>query len=151
MKHLIAILPLVVLLFPGYSQVKKIIFVCEHGAAKSVIAATYFNQLAKERNLNWEGVCRGTTPDAALTQGTIEGLQRDSLLNKDLVPEKLSINDTSNAVMIIRFTTLPEDFKTNLKQEDWSSLPNLNDDYSKRRDALVKRLNVLLDSLENKQ
>ena len=28
---------------------EKIIFVCQHGAAKSVIAASYFNKLAKER------------------------------------------------------------------------------------------------------
>jgi protein-tyrosine-phosphatase len=28
-----------------------VVFVCEHGAAKSVIATTYFNKIAAERGL----------------------------------------------------------------------------------------------------
>jgi hypothetical protein len=35
-----------------------ILFVCEHGAAKSVIAAAYFDKLAKERGLNYRAVFR---------------------------------------------------------------------------------------------
>ena len=31
------------------SKAPMILFVCEHGAAKSVIAAAYFDKLAKER------------------------------------------------------------------------------------------------------
>jgi hypothetical protein len=30
-----------------------VLFVCEHGAAKSIIAATYFNLLAKQRGFPW--------------------------------------------------------------------------------------------------
>jgi protein-tyrosine-phosphatase len=42
---------------------KTIIFVCEHGAAKSVIAAAYFNRFAEQRGLNLRAAARGTNPD----------------------------------------------------------------------------------------
>src|SRR5689334_17716520 len=40
------------------AQDKKILFVCEQGTSKSMIAASYFNKLAEERKLPWraEGV-----------------------------------------------------------------------------------------------
>ena len=44
-----------------------IVFVCEHGAAKSVIAAAYFNKLAQEANSEVRAVARGTHPDSELS------------------------------------------------------------------------------------
>ena len=62
------------------SQNPVIIFVCEHGAAKSIIAATYFNKLAREKGLDVSAVARGTHPDAELSQKAIEGLHEDKLV-----------------------------------------------------------------------
>src|SRR5438552_2704780 len=39
-----------------------ILFVCEHGAARSTIAAAYFNKLAKEKGLNYKAIFRGINP-----------------------------------------------------------------------------------------
>jgi hypothetical protein len=47
------------------------------------------------------------------------------------------------------FTKLPEDMKTSIKTEDWSKIENVDAEYSKRRDAIVKKINELLDSLED--
>ena len=44
-----------------------VVFVCEHGAAKSVIATAYFNKLAAERGLPYRATFRGTTPQEALS------------------------------------------------------------------------------------
>ena len=38
-----------------------VVFVCEHGAAKSVIATAYFNKLAAERGLPFRATFRGTS------------------------------------------------------------------------------------------
>jgi arsenate reductase len=40
----------------------RVIFVCEHGAAKSVIAAAYFNKIATERGLPDRATYRGASP-----------------------------------------------------------------------------------------
>jgi hypothetical protein len=39
-----------------------IVFVCEHAAAKSVIATAYFNEIAAERGLRARAVYRGKKP-----------------------------------------------------------------------------------------
>ncbi len=101
------------------AQTKKIVFVCEHGAAKSVIATAYFNKMAKERNLDYEAICRGTFPDSTVSQSAKVGLTRDELFDDSVTPIKLTISDTTNTEMIILFTKLPADFNTSIKTEDW--------------------------------
>jgi arsenate reductase (thioredoxin) len=129
------------------AQNKKIIFVCEHGAAKSVIAAAYFNKLARERNLEYEAVCRGNVPDADVSPSAKEGLMMDKLFDKVTPPTKLAISDTVNAERIVLFTKLPTDFKTSIKTEDWSNLKDVDGDYQHRRDAIIKSINSLIDTL----
>jgi arsenate reductase len=130
-------------------QKQKVIFVCEHGAAKSVIAADYFNKLAAERGLNYEAVCRATAPDSTLNPGTRAGLKADNI-QPNLNPQKLALIDTINAKRIILFTPVPHNFKSAAPIEDWSSTQNVDGTYQQRRDAIIKKINALLDSLENK-
>jgi arsenate reductase len=128
---------------------QKIVFVCEHGAAKSVIAANYFNKLAAERGLKYEAVCRATAPDSTLNQGTRSGLRSDNI-KPNLNPQKLALKDTVNVNRIILFTPLPADYKTETPIEDWSTTKNIDGTYDQRRDAIIKKINALLDSLEKK-
>ncbi len=48
------------------SVAPTVLFVCEHGAAKSVIAAAYFDKLAKDQHLPHRAAFRGVNPDSAL-------------------------------------------------------------------------------------
>lgn len=100
------------------AQNRKIVFVCEHGAAKSVIAAAYFNKLAKGRRLNYEAVCRGNYPDAAVSPSAKEGLMNDNLFDETVTPTKLAMSDTLNTERIILFTKLPLDFNTPIVTKD---------------------------------
>jgi arsenate reductase len=151
MKHLLIITFMALSTITGNGQTKKVVFVCEHGAGKSVVAAAYFNKIAKDRNLNWEASCRGTNPDEEVSVPTKEGLKSDNLLDPALSPKKLAPSDTSNVEKIILFTKLPDDFKTSVKSEDWSSLPNIDAKYEVRRDALIKKINEFFDSLEKQK
>jgi protein-tyrosine-phosphatase len=151
MKHLLIITFMALSTITGNGQTKKVVFVCEHGAGKSVVAAAYFNKIAKDRNLNWEASCRGTNPDEEVSVPTKEGLKSDNLLDAALSPKKLAPSDTSNVEKIILFTKLPDDFKTSVKSEDWSSLPNIDAKYEVRRDALIKKINEFFDSLEKQK
>jgi len=53
---------------------QTVLFVCEHGGAKSVIAAAHFNKIAKERGLPYRAVTLGTAPDADIPAGVRKGL-----------------------------------------------------------------------------
>ena len=41
---------------------ETVVFVCEHGSAKSVIAAAHFNHLAAEKGLPYRAIARGCAP-----------------------------------------------------------------------------------------
>src|SRR5207249_3058190 len=57
----------------------RVLFVCLHGAAKSVVGAAHFRRLAAERGLAIGAVAAGTEPDAQLAPGAVKGLAGDGL------------------------------------------------------------------------
>src|SRR5262249_61970728 len=61
------------------TEPKTVVFVCEHGAAKSVVAAAYFNRLAAERGLSVRAVARGADPQPNPSARTTAGLQAHRL------------------------------------------------------------------------
>ncbi len=126
---------------------KKVVFVCEHGAGKSVVAAAYFNKIARERNLDWQASCRGVDPDDEVSEATKEGLLSDQLLDPALKPQKLTAADLDAVEKIIHFTPLPNYDNTTPNTLDWTSLPNLNGGYQARRDEFIKKINQLFDEL----
>lgn len=129
------------------SQYPTIVFVCEHGAAKSVIAATHFNQLAQQRGLNLRAVARGTKPEPEISQKTIEGLAKDGVAPTESAPQKLSIEDLKSAEQIISFCELPAEYGKKVVVEQWDDIPPVSADYDKARDAIVERLRQFLENI----
>lgn len=130
------------------SNVPLVLFVCEHGAAKSVIAATYFNKLAAENGLNLRAVARGTTPDEALSANTIAGLATDGLTPSESSPQKLSPADIDSARMIVSFCDLSSaGYRPNLPIEQWDDVPPVSQNYALARDAITQRLHSLIANL----
>jgi arsenate reductase (thioredoxin) len=121
-----------------------IVFVCEHGAAKSVIATAYFNKLAKETNSDVRAIARGAHPDPELSPKAIRGLRDDGLTPTELVPQKLSLADVETAQRIITFCELPAEYQQKASVERWDGVPPVSDDYQKARDEIVEQINRLL-------
>ena len=121
-----------------------IIFVCEHGAAKSIIAAAYFNKLAEERNLETRAIARGTHPDSELSPKTIAGLQADGLTPTESTPQKLSLADVESAQQIITFCELPEEHQNKVNIEKWTDVPPVSENYEIARDTIIEHLKHLL-------
>lgn len=122
-----------------------LIFVCEHGAAKSIIAAAYFNKLASEKNLAIRAFARGTNPDAELSPKTVAGLQADGLAPIESVPQKLSLAEIESAQRIVAFCELPEEFRGKAVIEQWDGVSPVSEDYEKARGAIVERVRRLID------
>ena len=129
------------------SQDSLIIFVCEHGAAKSILAAAYFNQLARERNLSFHAIARGTHPDKELSPITVAGLQRDGLFPHESIPQELSMEDIEAAQQVIAFCELPPEFRQKVKVEQWINIPPVSENYERARDVIVERLSHLVNNL----
>src|SRR5829696_217556 len=77
-----------------------VVFVCEHGAAKSVIATTYFNKIAAEKGLRARATYRGVNPQADLSVSALKGLREDGLSVPDRKPSPISDADVSGASVI---------------------------------------------------
>jgi arsenate reductase (thioredoxin) len=92
---------------PAKPQV--ILFVCEHGSAKSVIAAAHFNRLASEKGLPYRAVTRGVNPDQEIPANILRGLASDGLDVSTWKPKKVGDADVDNANRVIAIAcSLPE-------------------------------------------
>jgi protein-tyrosine-phosphatase len=131
------------------TEAQVVVFVCEHGSAKSVVAAAHFNKLARERNLNLRAVSRGTNPDAEIAPRALDGLKSDGLAVGAEKPEQLSKADVDRAIRVIAFCELPEAFHNGDSVEQWEDVPPVSEDYDKARDRMVERIRRLLDELKS--
>lgn len=75
----------------------RVVFVCEHGAAKSVVAAALFNRMAAERGLAAQAVARGTEPDTVIPAHVRDGLRADGADIGDARPRRASPRRTDGA------------------------------------------------------
>jgi len=121
-----------------------ILFVCEHGAAKSVIAAAYFNKLASEKRLNLQAIARGTNPDKELIPKAVKGLMEDGLQSTETTPQKLLPVDIEFAQRIITFCKLPEEYRLTAEIEQWDGVPPVSENYKIARDAILDHLTHLM-------
>lgn len=124
-----------------------IIFVCEHGAAKSIIAAAYFNKLSSENDLQRQAVARGTDPDSELSAKAITGLRADGLTPMESFPQKLSLADIEAAQRVVSFCALPEEYEQKAVVEQWENVPPVSENYEKSRDAIVERISQLIKNI----
>ena len=129
----------------------KVVFVCEHGAAKSVIAAAEFERLAKQRGIAVRVISRGTSPDAEIGAPVRQGLHADGIdLAAAAKPVKVSAQDLEGAAKVVTFgPDLSEWLPKGAKAVDWSATPSPGKDYAVAREYVMKRLEALLRELEN--
>ena len=128
-----------------------VVFVCEHGAAKSVIATAYFNKLAAERGLPYRATFRGTTPQEALSVRAVAGLKADGVPIPPGAPTAIGSSDIEKATHIFAIgCTLPSAAQSSGKARDWSDVPE-DKGYEGQRDAIVRHVRELLDDLQRRR
>ena len=130
---------------PKQQPPKTVVFLCEHGAAKSVIAAAYFNKLAAERHLPFHAIARGTTPQEDLSKSAVEGLKKDGVAFPNEKPKVLSPDDAKKAVRVMSFCPVPDSLANKPVQK--FDVPAPSEGYDKSRDEILKHVRELIDQL----
>ncbi|MCX6591972.1 MAG: DUF1259 domain-containing protein [Acidobacteria bacterium] len=128
-------------------QAGRIVFVCEHGAARSVIAAAYFNKLAAERGLPHRAITRGTVPDAEFGAVTVAGLRADGIPLPPGKPQLVGVSDLTGAEEVVTFAVNLPDGLPAVKRVDWANIPGPTADYTGARNAIEARVRALIDEL----
>ena len=129
----------------------SVVFVCEHGAAKSLVATAYFNKLASDRGLTERATFRGVAPQEALSVSTVAGLRADGIPIPDGTPTAIGQSDVAGATHIFAIgCTLPAVAAASGKAADWSDVPD-GQGYVAMRDAIVAHVRTLLDEIQRRK
>jgi len=133
------------------STTPTVLFICEHRAAKSVIAAAYFNKLAKAQRLNYRAAFRGVNPDPALNPVAERELKQDGIDTSDWKPTRLVRKDVDEASQIVTLgCALPAGTYVASKATDWTDIPSPSQDYELARNEIKPRVQKLVEDLAKK-
>jgi arsenate reductase len=131
---------------PGESA--RVVFVCEHGSVKSLIAMAYFNRSAQKRGLPIRAVARGTTPEPRVPGPVREGLRTDGFDVAEFVPRLFGASDVVDASFVISFDQdIAKTVGGRARHLQWDNLPAVLTDYARGRDEIVRHVDELIDEL----
>ena len=122
----------------------RVVFACQKGAAKSLVAAALFNKLAAERGHAVRAVFRGIDPQEAVNASIVEGLQRDGIAVPAGSPSQLTDADIASARRVVGLGAALPALAAG-KGVTWNDVPG--DSYEAMRDVVVKHVTALLDEL----
>ena len=123
----------------------RVLFVCLHGAAKSVIAAAHFRRLAAARGLAIDAVAAGTEPDGELAPGAVKGLAGDGLRAAPARPRPVTLHDLDRAIRVVGFGC--EVAPTHGQPLEQWDVPAVSDGYEAARDRIVANVERLVAGL----
>lgn len=127
-----------------------IVFVCEHGAALSVISAAYFNKLAAEQHLGWHAAARGVTPQENISVAAAAGLKKDGVANETTKPQAITQEDLDHADYVVTFLPLPQNLTVRTPMQQWDDVKWNANEYGKVRDGILQHLQQLAQELAAK-
>ncbi len=126
---------------------KTVLFVCLHGAAKSVLAAADFERLARERGLDARAASAGTEPDPEIAPRVLAELRAEGVDLRGRRPQRVTRADVERAWRVVAFACdLGELAAAGPRVEQWE-VPAVGEDFGKARAAIDARLVRLLDEL----
>jgi protein-tyrosine-phosphatase len=123
----------------------RVLFVCLHGAAKSVIGAAHFRRLAAARGLAMDAVAAGTEPDPELAPGAVKGLAGEGLDAAPSRPRPVTLYDLASAARIVSFGCDVAPAKG--QQVDQWDVPAVSDGYGAARERIVAHVERLVSEL----
>ena len=109
----------------------KILFLCPHGGAKSVIAASYFNRLAGTDEAT---AAASDEPYDAVPEPVADFLQREGFDVRSFVPRRVTDDDRRNATRVIEI-------------DQWKDVPKVSDDLHGSAAAIRRHVEELVEEL----
>lgn len=124
----------------------SILFVCLHGAAKSVLAAADFRKLAAERGLTVTADAAGTEPDPAIAPSVVAALRAEGVELGQTPPRRVTAADTARVDRVVTFgCELGEATPAAVPVERWDDVPAVSENLPLARAAIRRHLDRLLD------
>jgi len=123
---------------------RTVVFVCLHGAAKSLIAATLFQRLADERGLAVRSTFAGTEPDPAIQPNVVARLLEEGVDVRPLRPRRVTRDELASAWRVVSFGCDLAALAPDARIERWDDVPAVSEDYGRARDVIAARVRMLV-------
>lgn len=144
----IAIAALLSAFAAGATQAQRVVFVCEHGTVKSLVAEEYFNRLAQERGLGVRAISRGTRPDSLVPTPVAKGLAGDGFDISAFRPQHFTADDLLGGLLVVALDAPVEPVVAGaLPVQRWDGLPSVTEQYPVASRAIAAKVRHLVDSL----
>ena len=129
-----------------------VVFICEHGSSKSLVAATLFNQIAEQRGLAVRAVSQAAstqTVDARVPPRLVQKMFVDGFQVKALRPQAVTAADTTNAtrVVVIGYDG-NVDAIGNVPIERWNDVPPASLEYDDAKREIIAHIEALLQGVD---
>jgi protein-tyrosine-phosphatase len=134
----------------GVSAVRPptVLFMCPHGAAKSVLASAYFQRVAKERGLNVRVLSAGTHPDPVVAPAVADHLSKHGYEVPISKPRLVTATDVSAADVVISLGCDLKDVAVpREKLVEWNEVPPPSENFDAADQAIRQRVVELVDEL----
>ena len=129
---------------------RQILFVCEHGNVKSLMAASYFNEIARSRGLPYRAISRGSAPNSdSVPTAIVADLRDEGFDVSSFRPIAVGANDVSASERVVLINTaLPTPLRVDgIEPEQWNDVPPASVDYAAASAALRTHVSRLIDDL----
>lgn len=127
-----------------------VLFLCPHNAAKSVIAAAYFNHEAQAHGLSWRADSAGTEPSERVAPIVVQMLAEDGLDVADFQPHLVTAESLQLSQRVISIGCTPDELRTaNRPIEYWDDVPMVSQDPHGSREAIRRHITTLIQSLDH--
>lgn len=124
----------------------RILFVCQHGSVKSVVATELLRRLAGGQGRDIEVRSFGISPENHVTAALEAALREDNIALSRNPSPTLAQKDLDSADIVVVFDELPAALNSRTVI-DWFDVPSMIENYAAARAVLVPRLQRLLDCM----
>jgi arsenate reductase (thioredoxin) len=122
----------------------EILFLCQHGGAKSVIAASHFNRVAAERGLPFVATAAAAEDPYDAVPAPVAGYLHDEGFDvRELKPHRVAAGEIETAARIV---TIGCDLAG--AHERWDDVPAASEDLEGSVAAIRRHVEVLAEDLD---
>jgi len=126
---------------------QRVLFLCPHGAAKSVLAAVYCQQLARERGIELLVNFAGTEPDTAVAPAVVQLLQNEGFDVTHFVPHRVTGQELIEADWVISMGCELDELGVERAVIQWDDVPAPSQGLLVARDMIGTHVEAFIDSI----
>jgi arsenate reductase (thioredoxin) len=131
---------------------RTVVFVCQHGAAKSVLAAALLERLAAEQGVPLRALARGTEPEPKVAPAVAAGLAAEGIDVGAWQPRLVTRDDLAGAWRVVSFgPDLSQQRPVGTLVQVWSDVPAAADGFQVAQAVIAGRISALLEDLSEQR